>query len=67
MPYKSVTVWIFTLLALLVALMFLIPTPFVIGLGVVLLPVLVVIQTIVILRAKDESKHTFKDKWYDKH
>lgn len=67
MHYKSLTVWIFTLLILLVALLFVIPTDFVIWLGMILLPILVVIQAVVILRAREESKDTFKDKWYDKH
>ena len=31
-----------------------------------LLPVLVVVQVFVILRARDESKKEFKDDWYEK-
>ncbi len=66
MNYKTLTIWIFVVLVLLVALLFLFPTPFIIWLSIIGLPVLIVVQTIIVLRAKDESKHTFgDDKWYD--
>lgn len=66
MHLKSITVWIFVLLMLLVALMFAFPTSVVIGIAIVAIPILVAIQAFVILRSKEESDQTFSDKWYDK-
>lgn len=65
MHLKSITVWIFVLLMLLVALMFAFPTSLVIGISIVAIPILVAAQAFVILRSKEESDHTFSDKWYD--
>lgn len=66
MNYKTLTIWIFVILVFLVALLFIFPTPFVIWLSIIGLPVLILVQTIIVLRAKDESKHNFTDdKWYD--
>ncbi|MCB9048212.1 MAG: hypothetical protein H6556_02180 [Lewinellaceae bacterium] len=51
---------------LIVFLLFISPTPFVIGLGVIGLPVMILIQAIVVLRAKDESRQGFSDEqWYE--
>jgi len=66
MNYKILTIWIFVALILLVALLFVFPTPFVIWLSIIGLPVLIIVQAVIVLRAKDESQHTFTDdKWYD--
>ena len=66
MHYKTISAWIFAILVLMVFLMALYPSPFVIGLGFIGLPVLLLVQAIVVLRAKDESKHGFTDeKWYE--
>lgn len=66
MHYKTLTAWIFVILVLLVFFMALYPTPFFIGLGFIGLPVLVLVQAVIVLRARDESKHTFSDeKWYE--
>ena len=66
MPYKTLSLCIFLLLILLIALMMLFPTPFVIGLGTILTPILIALQAFVILRAGEQSRHSFKDRWYDK-
>lgn len=66
MHYKSLTVWIFIILLIMIALLFIYPTPLVIGICVVGLPIFVFIQAWIVLRAKDESKHKFDDdKWYE--
>ena len=66
MHYKTATAWIFAILMLIVFLLFISPTPFVIGLGVIGLPVMILIQAIVVLRAKDESRQGFSDEqWYE--
>ncbi|MCB0568460.1 MAG: hypothetical protein KDC66_01790 [Phaeodactylibacter sp.] len=66
MHYKMASAWIFAILVFLVLLMFLHPSTFVIWLGFIGLPVLLVIQALIILRAKDDSKHSFEDeKWYE--
>ncbi len=65
MHLKSITIWIFVLLMLLIALMFAFPTSLVIGIGIVAAPLLVAIQAFVILRSREESDRTFSDKWYD--
>jgi uncharacterized membrane protein YkvI len=65
MQYKKLSVWIFVLLLLLIALMIFFPNAYTIGIGTMVVPVLVIFQTYIILKAKDESKHSFQDKWYD--
>lgn len=66
MHYKTITAWIFVILLLMVFLMFLYPTPFFIGLGMIGLPILVLVQALVVLRAREESRHGFSDeKWYE--
>ncbi len=66
MNYKSLSAWIFVLLVLSVVLMFLFPRDWVIGIGIFGIPVLILLQTVIILRAKEESKKEFSDKnWYD--
>ncbi len=66
MNYKSLSAWIFVLLVLLVVLMFLFPRDWVIGLGIFGIPVLILLQTLIILRAKEQSNKEFSDKdWYD--
>ncbi len=66
MHYKPVTAWIFIALSLALLLMFLYPAKWVIGLGVLFVPALLILQAYVILRADDESPHTLSDdKWYE--
>ena len=66
MHYTTATAWIFVILMLMVFFMILYPSPFVIGLGIIGLPVMILAQAIIVLRAKDESKHNFSDeKWYE--
>ena len=66
MHYTTATAWIFLILMLMVFFMILYPSPFVIGLGIIGLPVMILAQAIIVLRAKDESKHNFSDeKWYE--
>ena len=66
MHYKVASAWIFAILVLLVFMMALYPSSFIIWLGFIGLPVLLLIQAILILRAKEDSKHSFEDdKWYE--
>lgn len=66
MHYKTATAWIFALLVLSVIVMILYPTPWVIGLGMLMVPVLLLIQTVVVLRASERSNKTFSDgHWYE--
>ncbi len=66
MHYKTITAWIFVLLLLALALVLLYPAQWLIGLGVMVLPFLLIVQLVVILRAKETSQHTFEDdKWYE--
>ncbi len=65
MRYKKLSVWIFVLLLLLIALMIFFPNVYTIGIGTMGLPVLIIFQVYIILKAEDESKHSFQDKWYD--
>lgn len=46
--------------------MMLYPTAWVIGLGMLMVPVLLLIQAVVVLRASEQSKKTFSDEhWYE--
>jgi uncharacterized membrane protein YkvI len=66
MNYKNAVVWIFVILLLSLALVLLYPSEWLIGLGVMVLPLLILVQAIIILRAKESSEHTFEDdKWYE--
>ncbi len=66
MHYKTTSAWIFVILALLVILMFLFPSKLTIWTGLIGLPVLVIYQAWIILRAEDSSPHEFTDdKWYE--
>ncbi|NBC07238.1 MAG: hypothetical protein GVY26_08595 [Bacteroidetes bacterium] len=66
MHYKNAVVWIFVILLLTLALVLLYPSKWLIGLGVMVLPFLLLVQAVVILRAKESSEHTFEDdKWYE--
>jgi len=69
MHYKAKTAWIFTILLLAIAIVLIYPNKWLIGLGVMVLPLLLLVQAIVILRAKGEnSKKTFEDgEWYEDH
>ncbi|MCB0559093.1 MAG: hypothetical protein KDD09_09130 [Phaeodactylibacter sp.] len=66
MHYKTATAWIFALLMLMVFLMIIHPSPFFIWLGAIGLPVMILVQAIVVLRAKEESNRQFSDEqWYE--
>ncbi|MCO6488535.1 MAG: hypothetical protein J5I98_08975 [Phaeodactylibacter sp.] len=66
MHYKTATAWIFVILMMMIFLLFIYPSPFIIGLGAIGLPVMILVQAVVVLRAKDESRHGFSDeKWYE--
>lgn len=66
MNYKSLSAWIFVALFLMIVFMFLFPNNWVIGIGIVGVPVLILVQTMIILKAKEQSKKEFSDKdWYD--
>ncbi len=61
MNYKHFTVWIFAALMVLVILMALSRSPYLAGIGLILLPILVILQAIVILRAREKSSGTFSE------
>ena len=65
MNYLSVTVWVFIGLILMIGLMTFFPTPFIIGLGAVGVPVVIAVQTYMILRTKEPGDHSSEDKWYE--
>lgn len=66
MNYKSLSAWIFVALVLLIVFMFLFPNNWVIGIGIVGVPILILVQTMIILKANEESKKEFSDEdWYD--
>lgn len=66
MNYKSLSAWIFVALVLLIVFMFLFPNNWVIGIGIVGVPILIFVQTMIILKASEESKKEFSDEdWYD--
>lgn len=67
MHYKAKTAWIFTILLLSIAIVLIYPSKWLIGLGVVVLPFLLLVQAFVILRAKGEnSQKTFEEgQWYE--
>jgi hypothetical protein len=66
MNYQTLTPWIFFALVLMVFLMAVHPSSFVIWLGFIGLPVLVLFQVFIVLKGKDESTNSFGDKWYDR-
>lgn len=64
--YKALSAWIFVALVLLILFMFLFPNNWMIGIGIVGVPILILVQTMIILKANEESKKEFSDKdWYD--
>ena len=66
MHYKIASAWLFATLALLLFLMAVYPSPYVIWAGIIGLPVLILIQAIIVLRAKDEKpQHFEEEKWYE--
>lgn len=67
MNYLSVSAWIFAFLLLLVALLFVYPAIYVIGLSVIALPILIAVQAIIILKANDQPKRPADHRWYDHH
>lgn len=53
-------------MVLSVIIMMLYPTFLVIGIGMMLVPVLLLLQAVVVLRAKESSKKTFSEgHWYE--
>ena len=56
MHYKTLSIWIFSTLALLVAMMAMFPSRAVIAVGVIGLPLLVLLQAYIILKARDNHK-----------
>lgn len=66
MHYLSISAWIFAFLLFLVALLFLYPADFVIGLSVIALPIMIGVQAIVILKAS-QPKRPADHRWYDHH
>lgn len=67
MRLLSISAWIFVLLLLLVALLFLYPAAYIIGLSMIALPILIAVQALVILKAKDTTKPPTDDPWYEQH
>lgn len=66
MKYKTWTIWIFIILLLIVALMIAFPSNFMLVLGTILLPVLILAQAIIILKAGEQSHKKFSDgDWYE--
>lgn len=66
MNYQTPTAWIFVLLVLTVLFMGLFPTPTVIGLGIIVTPILVLIQTYIILTAQTpEDLPSPEEQWYE--
>jgi len=65
MHYLSISAWIFAFLLLLVALLFIYPAIYIIGLIVIALPILIGVQAIIILKAKNQPKRSTDHRWYD--
>ncbi|MFN7119049.1 MAG: hypothetical protein ACK4TA_19785 [Saprospiraceae bacterium] len=67
MHYLSISAWIFAFLIFMVALLFLYPATYIIGLSVIFLPLFIVIQAVIILKAKDQAKPSGDQRWYEHH
>lgn len=66
MNYQTPTAWIFVLLVLIILFMGLFPTPTVIGLGIIVTPILVLIQTYIILTAQTpKDLPSPEEQWYE--
>lgn len=66
MSYKSLILWIFVVLILIVLFTMLFPTDWVIGIGMLLVPIIIGIQAYGILKAKEKKTKTFDDdQWYE--
>ncbi len=65
MHYMLISAWIFAVLMLLLALLAFNPGPAMILLYSSVVPLLVILQAVVILRAKHTSTQTFADNWYE--
>lgn len=66
MNYQTPTAWIFVLLILTILFMGLFPTPTVIGLGIIVTPILILIQTYLILTAQvPKDLPSAEDQWYE--
>jgi len=64
--YKSYSAWIFSVLLLLVALLFLWPNAWLAMLSMAVLPFFVGAQVLAVLKSKDVNKGTFSDdQWYE--
>lgn len=67
MHYLTVSAWVFALLLLMIALLFLYPAIYIIGFSVMFLPLVIVIQAFVILRAKGGTPKNEHNRWYEHH
>ena len=67
MHHQSLIIWVFVLLMFTLFLMFLSPSQYMIGFGVMIVPFLIVYQTYVVLRgaAPEEIKTGAEEKWYE--
>lgn len=66
MPIKPIIAWIFAFLILVLVFMLLFPKPWIIFTGIILLPILAIIQTYLILKGQHQEKKTIpKDQWYE--
>lgn len=66
MRYKKTTVWIFAICLIVLAILWLAGYSSIAAWAMLLIPVLLIWQAFVILKAKDKPDKTFDDEWYDK-
>ncbi|MDX1408862.1 MAG: hypothetical protein R3330_12030 [Saprospiraceae bacterium] len=65
MNYKTWSIILFAIFMLLFLMLALFKSDVTTWIWQLALPILVVAQVLVILKAKDQSKKEFKDEWYD--
>ena len=65
MDYKTWSPWIFIAFILLLAMMWASGSSFLIGLGIILAPILIIFQAYIILKSNEKSDESFEDKWYE--
>ena len=67
MHYKTLSAWIFAFLLLLVGILILWPSSTLAGVSMILLPLLLVAQAVIILRARERPREDLpEDQWYEK-
>lgn len=66
MRYQNISVWIFAISIVLLAVLWLAGYSSMALWGMLAVPVLIIWQAYVILKAKDKPDKTFDDEWYDK-